>query len=302
MENLLLGLDYSLSNIAHQSLNLSAQIDTNERLSDIQVSEVMNITSRTSSIDAMKSLQYCVFMRNRRSSRPSFVSHPFWLEEKFQTWKSMPASSLIMVKGNYTSRFEIKNFCVDAIQLLRDARVPIFWALRTTEQDAIQAPSVTDILKNLVCQVLRLNILAQNERSLALSCSKFHRAETEAQWFDLLGSVLAGLPQIYIIVDVEAASPIYASSKVFSWPLGFLNVFKKLSERGLKTIVKVVLVSYGSTVFQDLAQKDFQDCVISVGRAQSTSLATRGKVSSRQRGMTGAGRGYGRGRRERFAF
>ena len=93
----------------------------------------------------------------------------------------MPASSLIMVKGNYTSRFEIKNFCVDAIQLLRDARVPIFWALRTTKQDAIQAPSVTDILKNLICQVLRLNILTQKERSLALSCSKFHGAETEAQ-------------------------------------------------------------------------------------------------------------------------
>ena len=59
MENLLLRLDYSLSNIAHQSLNLSAQIDTNERLSDIQVSEVMNITSRTSSIDAMKSSVLC---------------------------------------------------------------------------------------------------------------------------------------------------------------------------------------------------------------------------------------------------
>ncbi|KAL2059444.1 hypothetical protein ABVK25_000737 [Lepraria finkii] len=288
--------------ITHQSLNLSAQIDTNERLSDIQVSEVMNIISRASSIDAMKSLQYCVFMRNRRSSRPGFVSHQFWLEEKFRKWKSMPASSLVMVKGSYTSRFEIKNFCVDAIQLLRDARVPIVWALRTTEQDAIHTPSVTDILKNLIRQVLRLNILTQNERSLALNCSKFHGAETEVQWFDLLGSVLAGLPQIYIIVDVEAASPIHADSKVFSWPLGFLDVFKKLSERGLKTIVKVVLVSYGCSVFQDLGQKDLQDHVISVGRAQSTSLVRRGKVSSRQRGMTDAGRGYGRGRREPFAF
>ena len=282
MENLLLRLDYSLSNIAHQSLNLSAQIDTNERLSDIQVSDVMNITSRTSSIDAMKSLQYCVFMRNRRSSRPSFVSHPFWLEEKFQTWKSMPASSLIIVKGNYTSRFEIKNFCVDATQLLRDARVPIFWALRTTKQDAIQAPSVTDILKNLICQVLRLNIPTQKERSLALSCSKFYGAETEAQWFDLLGSVLAGLPQIYIIVDAEAVSPIYASSKVFSWPLRSLNVFKKLSERGLKTIVKVVLVSYGSTTFQDLAQKPSGLCDLSwssskhfVGDTRESSVETK---------------------------
>lgn len=193
--------------IAYQSVNASAHLDTNQRLSDLQVSQVMTFVSGSHSIDSVKSLQYCTFMRNRNRSRFVPTPEPFWLTPKFQTWKSARDSSLVMLRGNHTSRLDLKDFCVNAISLLRDSKVPVLWALKTIKQDAVEALSVVDLLKDLVSQALRVNEIFHTERSMALSCMKFQRAETEMQWLELLGFVLAGLPHVYIIIDVEAVSP-----------------------------------------------------------------------------------------------
>ena len=215
----------------------------------------------------------------------------------------MPASSLVIIKGNYISRFEVKDFCVSAINLLRDSKIPVLWALKTKEQGALEAPSVIDLLKDLVSQALRLNIALHNERSLALSCTQFQGAETEKNWFELLARVLAGLPQVYIIIDVEAVSPYFGGhDHTFSWPSAFLDFFQNMSEQGCKTLIKVVLVSYGSVASLEMSRKDSRSVVIPVGRPQTTPLAVRGKLTLKQRGAGPIGRGRGRGRTRGLAF
>lgn len=83
-----------------------------------------------------------------------------------------------------------------------------------------------------------------------------------------------GLPQIYIVTDVEAVSSLYKNAQqAFPWPLAFLDVFEKISERGLKTVVKVVLISYGSADFRDIGRKDLQGLVIPVARSLKIPLA-----------------------------
>lgn len=107
-------------------------------------------------------------------------------------------SSLAIVTGNYATHFEVKDFCVNAVTLLRSLKIPVIWALKTVEPSVVEAPSAIDLLKDLTSQALRLNIALHNERSLVLSCTKFLGAESENDWFDILAAVLAGLPQIYI--------------------------------------------------------------------------------------------------------
>jgi len=111
-----------------------------------------------------------------------------------------------------------------------------------------------------------------------------------------------GLPQIYIVFDVEAVSSLYKNAQqAFSSPLAFLDVFEKTSERGLKTVVKVVLISYGSAEFRDICQKDLQGLVIPVARSLKIPLAARGGTFSKQRVIALRGRGSSRGRRKGFA-
>ncbi|MCJ1268458.1 hypothetical protein MMC22_008346 [Lobaria immixta] len=285
--------------ITHQSINSSAHLNTNQRLSDLQVSQIVASTSNPCKMDAMKSLQYCVFMR-KQLLKPATAAQPFWLTPRFQTWKSAVASSLVIVKGNYATRFEVKDFCVNAVTLLRSAKIPVIWALKTVEPSVVEAPSAIDLLKDLTSQALRLNIALHNERSLVLSCTKFLGAESENDWFDILAGVLAGLPQIYILIDIEAVNPHYQTiEQGFSWPSAFLNFFGKISERGLKTVVKVVLVSYGSAVFRELSQKkELQDLVITVGQPQTVPAARRRRISSIHGATASMGKGI-RGSRTR---
>lgn len=52
----------------------------------------------------------------------------------------------------------------------------------------------------------------------------------------------------------------------FSLPSAFLGLFQNLSHRGVKTVLEVVLVCYGSASFMETSQEQFRELVILVGR------------------------------------
>lgn len=88
-----------------------------------------------------------------------------------------------MVKGIFKSRSQIKDFCVNLIEIIREAEVPVLWVLKMADA---HNPSTVDLLKSLMSQALRLNAINRTERSLALSCARFQSAMTEDNWIDLL--------------------------------------------------------------------------------------------------------------------
>lgn len=101
-----------------------------------------------------------------------------------------------MLKGSSTSRFEVKDFCVTIIDLLRDSGFLVVWVLKAAGDYSTEATSVIDLLKGIISQILRLNFALRNETSLALSCAHFRSAEMENDWLKLLISVLAGIPHL----------------------------------------------------------------------------------------------------------
>lgn len=94
-----------------------------------------------------------------------------------------------MVKGDYKSRFEVKNFCINVVQMLRKNDIPIIWTLKTCQANNSDSLSVVDVLRDLVCQALRLNVSYRTERSLSLSCAQFLATENEEQWFNPASAV-----------------------------------------------------------------------------------------------------------------
>lgn len=130
----------------------------------------------------------------------------------------------------------------------------------------MQAPvSTADLLKSLISQAIRLNPSLHTDASLSPRLNAYLDVSTEAEWFSLLSSVLQDLPLVYILIDVETVhAELEDSHREFSWPMAFLAAFSGMAERGIKTVVKVILVSYGSSVFGRSVGKQCEGLVVPV--------------------------------------
>lgn len=165
-------------------------------------------------------------------------------------------------------RFHLQWFAAKSIAVLRESGIPVIWALKTIGHDSSDAMSSVDMIKDLTCQVVLLNGHMHNDSSMSSCSSSFMRARSEEDWMDILGSVLQGLPYLYIVLDFEMLSQASRCHGNTGWSAAFSGLFDKLSERDVKTVVKAVLVSYSSPLHKDSLNDDYKDCVVTVCRAR----------------------------------
>lgn len=126
------------------------------------------------------------------------------------------------------------------IDLITKADVPVVWALHPTFDSSVQLTSV-DVLKHITLQVLRLNHTMLTEQAITLSAARFQSTVTESGWFSLLGSALEGLPQLYIIIDLEVLDKFDMTGG--TWLEEFSRLFNDMSARHIRTILKIAFVS-----------------------------------------------------------
>ncbi|KAF2238143.1 hypothetical protein EV356DRAFT_508801 [Viridothelium virens] len=235
-------------------------------------------------------------MRNARRLKPLAHTEPFWFAPRFQKWAKSDCSALIMVRGTFQRRFEIRDFCVNIVQLLQESGTPVLWALKGVEDNAHKFPSI-QILECLVAQALQINSALRTEHSISLNRARFEDATTEEDWFDLLGSVLTGMSRLFIIIDVELICPTsLGDAGSFSSSTTFIDLFRKIAEHSVKTVVKVVLVTYGSPVFADMPRNQDRDLVVSLRRSQIKPIAVQRQSPARNARSLNQIRGRGRGR------
>ena len=161
---------------------------------------------------------------------------------------------MILVKGSSLRRCEAKDFGIDIVSLIRGLGIPAGWILGVLVDGYDCQRSPIDVLKQLVYQILQASPSLLNAQSPALNGARFQTATTEQQWFDFLGSVLVGLPQLYIVVD--AAGICQELSSEVSWPEAFLKLMGDLSKVCPGIAVKIVLVGYGATPFIETSLPD----------------------------------------------
>jgi hypothetical protein len=265
-------------------------VNTNTRLSDLQFSQIIVSLSDVSLLDPQKVYQYYYTLNRRRMSQVSGRSLPdrFWRSNKLQTWATTTQSDISIVMGNFHSRLALRGLCVDIIEQLREYHIPVLLSMRMTEESTAARISSIDLLKYLVKQAVNLNRNIRNEKSMALSCARFHSASTETDWFQLLESVVADIGQlVYFIIDLEVLDCDLGPVDDFSWLSAFQTFFSTLSKRLSSTRVKVLLINYGSRLPFDLSSRQYAELVVPAKSAITPARQRR----TRGTPATGAKRG-----------
>ena len=232
---------------------LEGQLDTSQRISDLQLSQMLTHTANSLLVDPETSYRFGLLIRNKHQRGLNYTPK-FWLSPRLKDWTTSKSSSLIVVKGSYATRSQARDFGINVIEAVQSASIPILWALHDNSKSVCETISTVDLLKSLVQQAIRINKTFQSERLCTRSCTRIQSARDEKEWLDIFGSVLVGLPLVYIVVNLESLgrNPL-AMTEQFSWPLAFLSLFQSLSSRGGATVVKLVLITYGDARFLDLS-------------------------------------------------
>lgn len=282
-----IALDTRRLMIEHQTLNFRGLLDSKRRICEIQFSQILSFVGNTNLLSPEENFRYACFLSNRHRLRRNNEDLSLWRSKKLQDWASNSDSSLVLVKGSSMIRHELKDFATEAVKLLRNVKVPVVWALRPVDKATMEYNQV-DILKQLVHQILQLNHSLLDDQSPALSAARFQSASTEEQWFDLLASVLAGLPRVYIVVDSGLFENELAGE--LSWPSAFLEMTRLLKIRCPRTTVKVLFVSYGATPTGNSILSDvLEDSTIRVqkGRRHVPKISMRRSDQRCSRGSKG---------------
>jgi len=243
-------------------------------------------------------------MSRHRSSYGAHDSDLAKATTQLQTWASSTSSSLILIKGSINSKNTTKNLATEIVSLVKDNGVPAIRTLNAQTATPTNSGPI-EVLKQLILQSLQLNTALMNEHSVSINVSRFQCAQSEKYWFDLLGSVLTGLPSLFIIVDIETLGP--RSAESLRWPAAFMLLFQNLAARNTRTAVKVALVSYHKSLQLPAAGRIKNDVsVISIGKRGKdniVSLAARKKALAGRNGRASAnGGGFSLMRRNLLAF
>lgn len=159
--------------------------------------------------------------------------------------------------------------------LLHEAKFPILWALKPSDAKNSSDYSCEDIIRKVIIQWLGIYLnnsssLQMTEEALAWIYRKFHSASSLPDWIDLLGATISisGMPLIYILIDVHLLAFESGARKRLPRELtaALLRLPQHLRDRGVKTVVKIILVSYGGAMFdEDENPAQFKNVLISVG-------------------------------------
>lgn len=238
-----------------QAINSSAAIDTNQRVADIQFSKIVASVSFSALGDHVQAYQNLVRLakggkRAEKQSMGSLCSSTILM-----AWSNSERSEAAAIKGSFRTRLAVRYFCVAVVEQLQQSGVTVLWAFNTlangrenTEKTRI---SSVDILKHITLQALKAGRphAFVHEKSLAVTCSQFHTATTVEEWFRIFECVLAQVSgPVFIIIDLQVLHTVSFEVEGFNWATALLSFFESLSQRGNKTIFKVLLFGYGPVI------------------------------------------------------
>ncbi|KAL3605321.1 hypothetical protein FPOAC2_00264 [Fusarium poae] len=238
-ENIIARLD------SYQALHSSALLDTNQRLSDLQFSQIMSHIQDGKLGDPLEAFRYNVSVQIRHDRvRVYETTNEFWQSPKLHVWSTAPESRVAIVKGGLRARHASRKFCVNIIQQLQSKNIPVVWALRGPQNDSQDGrASSTDLFKHLILQAFKLSQDHTTESTMSLQCAKFHRANVEQDWLQLLGSaLLRARTQIYVVIDLAVIDNNLLPSEGFSWWTAFQGLFAEMVKRAPRLQVKVLLI------------------------------------------------------------
>ena len=125
-------------------------------------------------------------------------------------WATLQSHSLLILQGG--SLAVSKAFMVDLIDLVRDTKLPIIWALRYANYwDS--STNCIDVLRMLVLQALQMNPRVLTQGPNPVTFTHMREAASAADWLRILHRALYGLPRIFIALDSGLLSHVTTNNK-----------------------------------------------------------------------------------------
>ena len=258
---------------SYHVLQSSSLLDTNQRLSDLQFSQIMSHVSTGKLGDPLGAYRFNQSIQRRRSRSGALeATNKFWQSPKLANWSFIQESKVVVMSGNFRARFAMRNFSLEIIQQLQSQHVPVLWVLPGPKGDGSEATGVSaiDLIKSLIHQVLQLEKDVMTESGMALQCAQFHRATTEQEWLQLLGSaLLRARSQVYMVLDLSMLDRNLQHPDGFSWLAAFQQLFTEVAKRSSNLQVKVLLLCDGPGQWMQNGQNASPDVVVPVKVTQT---------------------------------
>lgn len=224
-------------------------LETNQRLTDLQLSEIIDFVEIATVTDPDIILTLCLsLMARRRYKQTQSTQQYTWLTPQLTDWSRSDWSAIVMIRGNFRARLNMKDLAAEIVQCLQGAGAQVVWALRKPETapGRPERPFLIEVLKYLTWQLLRLPEVSSS--GIQLTCLHVKAAKTEDEWLSILGSILEKMRRVHIVLDIEAIDYGGLKNGGDFWPRTFLELFRELKNRGAQTTVKVLLVAYSSSL------------------------------------------------------
>ncbi|KAK5991936.1 hypothetical protein PT974_05326 [Cladobotryum mycophilum] len=237
---------------SYHSIQMASLVDTNQRVSDVQLSQILSHLANVPLDDPDKSFQHHLFFRRRRATgaADAVATNRFWLSPKLQSLFSAESSALAVLKGGYSSRQALQDFCIDVVQQLHSSGAPILWALKNARSSKHEGGpmNIVDLLKYLTLQAMKLDESLKTEKTMSLRSAQFHATTTAVEWFELFLKAVNGVGrQVHLVIDLETVDQSLRSPDGFNIISALLRSFQARSTDNTASRLKVLIIVYGPT-------------------------------------------------------
>ncbi|PYI06176.1 hypothetical protein BO78DRAFT_429871 [Aspergillus sclerotiicarbonarius CBS 121057] len=222
------------------TLRYTGVLDTRKSGCEMRFSDIIPLIPASPLPEPNTTLRFYTSMRNIRHGPGVSKIKTIPDFGKLKRWLANCPSGLVFVKGVYSTRHLLRDFAADVITMLIQQKLRLIWLLQPKGIE-FQDFDTVEVVKQLVFQIMQLNHTPVDERRAAHTTARFREARTVDDWFGLLGCILVGIEQIYIVVDLEALG---VQKQKYNWTHRFSELFHELQTRGISTIIKVILMSH----------------------------------------------------------
>jgi hypothetical protein len=141
-----------------------------------------------------------------------------------------------------------KDLAAEVAALLKDSSHPILWYLSERNEPYRQGYlDLSDVLKNLIYQLLRQDTELSRLEPDMLNITKFHSPHSDTEWADLLLLLLRCVKTCCMVIETGALYDLTGKNQ--GWSQQLHEIFDRViaSAKGEGRTVKVLVVTYADS-------------------------------------------------------